>query len=134
MIEAVHASSSQRRFALRQTDAKADSESRKRLPTPLTAAARATGMRSSVVAEALTNVVKHSQAGSAAVSARLQDDVLHIEVRDDGIGGAEPDGHGLVGMNDRVIALGGQLSVESPASGGTRVAATLPIASARRDI
>jgi signal transduction histidine kinase len=55
-------------------------------------------------------------------------------VRDDGIGGADPDGHGLVGMNDRVIALGGQLSVESPASGGTRVAATLPIASARRDI
>jgi signal transduction histidine kinase len=87
-----------------------------------------------IVAEALTNVVKHAQAGSAAVSARLQDDALHIEVRDDGIGGADPDGHGLVGMNDRVIALGGQLSVESPASGGTRVAATLPIASARRDI
>jgi signal transduction histidine kinase len=86
-----------------------------------------------IVAEALTNVVKHAQAGSAAVSARLQDDVLHIEVRDDGIGGADPDGPGLVGMNDRVTALGGQLSVESPASGGTRVAATLPIASARRD-
>jgi signal transduction histidine kinase len=87
-----------------------------------------------VVAEALTNIVKHAHARSAAVNARLQDDVLHIEVRDDGIGGADPDGHGLVGMNDRVTALGGQLSVHSPAGGGTRIAATLPIASARHDM
>jgi signal transduction histidine kinase len=87
-----------------------------------------------VVAEALTNIVKHAHARSAAVSARVHNDVLHIEVRDDGIGGADQDGHGLVGMNDRVTALGGQLTVDSPAVGGTRVAATLPIASPRRAI
>ena len=85
-----------------------------------------------VVAEALTNIVKHAHARSAAVSARIHDDMLHIEIRDDGIGGADPDGHGLVGMNDRVTALGGQLSVDSSAGGGTRIAATLPIAPPRR--
>ena len=85
-----------------------------------------------VVAEALTNIVKHAHARSAAVTARIHDDMLHIEIRDDGIGGADPDGHGLVGMNDRVTALGGQLSVDSSEGGGTRVAATLPIASPRR--
>jgi signal transduction histidine kinase len=87
-----------------------------------------------VVAEALTNIVKHAHSRSAAVSARVHHDVLHIEVRDDGIGGADQDGHGLVGMNDRVTALGGQLTVDSPAGGGTRIAATLPIASPRRGI
>jgi signal transduction histidine kinase len=87
-----------------------------------------------IVAEALTNVVKHAQARSVAVGAWVQEDDLHIEVRDDGIGGADADGHGLVGMNDRVTALGGQLSVTSPAGGGTLVAATLPIASARPGI
>jgi signal transduction histidine kinase len=80
-----------------------------------------------IVAEALTNVVKHARAGHAKVSASVQDDALHVEVRDDGIGGAEPDGHGLVGIDDRVTALGGRLKIESPAGGGTLVAATLPL-------
>jgi signal transduction histidine kinase len=80
-----------------------------------------------IVAEALTNVVKHSHAGRAEVMASVQDGMLHVDVRDDGIGGADPGGHGLVGLSDRATALGGRLKVESPAGGGTRVAATLPL-------
>jgi signal transduction histidine kinase len=57
----------------------------------------------------------------------VQDRTLRVEVRDDGIGGADPDGHGLVGMGDRVNALGGRLKIESPAGGGTVVTAKLPL-------
>jgi signal transduction histidine kinase len=53
--------------------------------------------------------------------------MLNVEVRDDGIGGADPGGHGLVGMGDRVTALGGRLEIDSPAGGGTLVAAWLPL-------
>jgi two-component system, NarL family, sensor histidine kinase DesK len=53
--------------------------------------------------------------------------MLHIEVRDDGIGGVDADGHGLIGLRDRATALGGRLTIESPARGGTLVAATLPL-------
>ena len=80
-----------------------------------------------IVAEALTNVVKHSHAGRADVAASLEEATLRIEVRDDGAGGADPDGHGLVGVRDRVTTLGGRLEIESPAGGGTLVAATLPL-------
>jgi signal transduction histidine kinase/CHASE3 domain sensor protein len=80
-----------------------------------------------VVAEALTNVVKHSHAGSAEVRAWVQDSVLHLDVRDDGVGGARSDGTGLLALNDRVAALGGRLRVVSPPGEGTRIAATLPI-------
>jgi signal transduction histidine kinase len=83
-----------------------------------------------IVAEALTNVVKHSNAESAKVRASVEDGLLQVEVRDDGIGGADPDGHGLVGMADRVSALGGRLSVQSPAGGGTVLTATLPLPAA----
>jgi signal transduction histidine kinase len=79
-----------------------------------------------IVAEALTNVVKHAHAARAQVRAAVQDGLLHVEVRDDGIGGADPGGHGLVGINDRVTALGGQLRIEDAPGGGTVVAATLP--------
>jgi signal transduction histidine kinase len=79
-----------------------------------------------VVAEALTNVLKHARAECAQVSASIDDGTLRVEVRDDGIGGADPSGHGLVGMSDRVAALGGRLAVDSPAGGGTVVTATLP--------
>jgi signal transduction histidine kinase len=80
-----------------------------------------------VVAEALTNVVKHAHAGRAEVRASAENGRLHVEIRDDGIGGADPAGHGLVGMGDRVTALGGRLRIESPGGGGTLVAATLPL-------
>jgi PAS domain S-box-containing protein len=80
-----------------------------------------------IIAEALTNVVKHAHAARATVAAHVDDGFLHVEVRDDGVGGADPRGHGLVGLSDRATALGGRLSVESLPSGGTCVAATLPV-------
>jgi signal transduction histidine kinase len=81
-----------------------------------------------IVAESLTNVVKHAHAERAAVQASVRDGTLHVEVRDDGIGGADPGGPGLVGLGDRATALGGRLEIESPDGGGTRVAAMLPLA------
>jgi signal transduction histidine kinase len=80
-----------------------------------------------VVAEALTNVAKYSRARSANVTARVEDSVLYVDVQDDGVGGARPDGSGLLGLQDRVVALGGRLRVESPPRRGTRIAATLPL-------
>jgi PAS domain S-box-containing protein len=80
-----------------------------------------------IVAEALTNVVKHSRATRAEVSVSVDEALLRVEVRDDGIGGADPAGHGLVGIEDRVSALGGRLDIASPARGGTLVSATLPL-------
>jgi len=52
-------------------------------------------------------------------------------VRDDGVGGARPDGSGLLGLADRVAALGGQLQVEGPADGGTFVVAAIPLEGGR---
>ena len=80
-----------------------------------------------VIAEALTNVIKHSQAAEARVRARVDDGMLRVEISDDGVGGADIAGNGLVGIADRVSALGGQLLVESPQGAGTVVTATLPL-------
>jgi signal transduction histidine kinase len=80
-----------------------------------------------VVAEALANVVKHSRAQSAEVRAAVEDSVLRLDIRDDGVGGADPDGTGLLGLNDRLTALGGRLRVESPPGRGTVLTATLPL-------
>ena len=80
-----------------------------------------------VVAEALTNVAKHARAGQVEVTARIVDGTLAVEVRDDGAGGAQADGSGLIGLADRVAALDGQLQVESPADGGTLLAAAIPL-------
>jgi GAF domain-containing protein len=85
-----------------------------------------------IVAEALTNIVKHAQATRAAVTASVHDGMLRVEVRDDGVGGADANGHGLVGMADRVTALGGRLELESPSGGGTLLAATLPLSAVHR--
>ena len=93
----------------------------RRLPAPIEATAYF------VVAEALTNVAKHAHARSAAVGARIEGDTLRVEVRDDGLGGARPGGSGLVGLRDRLAVLDGQLRVESPADGGTLVAADIPL-------
>ena len=80
-----------------------------------------------VVAEALTNVAKHARAEYASVTARIEDGNVHVHVRDDGVGGARPTGSGLIGLADRLNALGGDLRVDSPADGGTVVAATIPL-------
>jgi signal transduction histidine kinase len=80
-----------------------------------------------VVAEALTNVAKHAHARHAGVAAQIDDGRLAVQVRDDGVGGAQPGGSGLVGLADRVAALDGQLRVESPVNGGTLVIADIPV-------
>ena len=80
-----------------------------------------------VIAEALTNVAKHAHARTAGVTATLDGDVLRVRVIDDGIGGADPRGSGLVGLADRVGALGGVLDVRSASGRGTRIAATIPL-------
>ena len=80
-----------------------------------------------IVAEALTNVAKHARAGRAVVAARVEDGTLRVQVRDDGVGGARPDGSGMLGLADRLAVFDGQLRVESPADGGTLVAADLPL-------
>jgi signal transduction histidine kinase len=90
----------------------------------LPAAAEATAYF--VVAEALTNVAKHARAGCAEVTACVEDGALRVRVRDDGVGGAQPEGSGLIGLGDRLAALDGRLRVESPPGGGTLVAADIP--------
>jgi signal transduction histidine kinase len=80
-----------------------------------------------VMAEALTNVAKHSGAQRAAVAVRLADRALTVQVRDDGVGGATADGSGLLGLRDRLAAHEGALTVESPPGAGTVVTATIPL-------
>jgi signal transduction histidine kinase len=77
-----------------------------------------------LVAEALTNVTKHSGATSASVRSWIEDGGLHVEVRDDGVGGADAGGTGLLGLADRVAAFEGRFEVVSPRGGGTLVSAT----------
>jgi signal transduction histidine kinase len=81
-----------------------------------------------VVSEALTNAAKHAGASYAAVEVEAVDGVLRVSVRDDGVGGADfAHGSGLVGLKDRVEALGGRLSLESPRGAGTSVEVELPL-------
>jgi signal transduction histidine kinase len=81
-----------------------------------------------VVSEALANVVKHAQADRAEVIARVERGVLRVEVRDDGVGGAQGgDGTGLGGLRDRVSALDGRFVLDSPPGAGTCVCALLPV-------
>jgi signal transduction histidine kinase len=68
------------------------------------------------VAEALTNVAKHAHAEGAAVKAGVEDGTLRIQVQDDGVGGVEPDGSGLVGLTDRLAALDGHSGSRVPAT------------------
>ncbi len=83
-----------------------------------------------IVSEALTNAAKHAHATVVHVQATIRNDVLHLSIHDDGIGGADPHrGTGLTGLQDRVEALGGHLTITSPTGGGTRLSATIPTAS-----
>lgn len=80
-----------------------------------------------LVAEAITNVAKYAQATAASVAIERSNGFATVVVSDDGIGGAEPGpGSGLVGLADRVEALGGRLHIESPVGAGTQLTAEIP--------
>jgi signal transduction histidine kinase len=96
-----------------------------RLPQPIEAGAYY------VVSEALTNAAKHSRASSVAVDVEGLDGVLRVSVQDDGVGGADfSGGSGLVGLKDRVEALGGRIRVDSARDRGTTVEVELPLSGA----
>jgi signal transduction histidine kinase len=80
------------------------------------------------IAEALTNTQRHAAASHARISAVSVDHRLELEIADDGVGGADPRrGSGLRGLDDRVTALGGVLTIDSRAGEGTAVRASLPV-------
>jgi signal transduction histidine kinase len=83
-----------------------------------------------VAAEALTNVTKYARASRARVAATRTPSGLRLVVEDDGVGGAERrPGRGLAGLTDRLDALEGVLTIESPPGAGTRVIAEIPLSS-----
>jgi signal transduction histidine kinase len=80
-----------------------------------------------IVAETVTNAVKHAAATEVRVEASLQADRLSVTVADNGRGGADPaGGSGLQGLIDRVVAVGGSLTIDSPPGGGTTLRALIP--------
>ncbi|MFF4271488.1 PAS domain S-box protein [Streptomyces sp. NPDC001536] len=81
-----------------------------------------------VTSECLTNAAKHAHARVVEVEAEIRDDRLELVVRDDGVGGADPGrGSGLIGLIDRVEAIGGKLDVSSPPGEGTTMRVRLPL-------
>jgi signal transduction histidine kinase len=103
--------------------------------TPTTCDVTADGLPADVelaayflVSESLTNARKYAGASAVRVHVGTVDDALLVEIADDGAGGADPAaGTGLRGLADRIDALGGRLDVDSPAGGGTRISARLPL-------
>jgi signal transduction histidine kinase len=101
-----------------------DTHGAERLPGPVEIAAYY------VVAEGLTNVAKYAEASEATVAVRRSDGLVSVDISDDGVGGADAGrGSGLRGLADRVAALDGTLSVDSPAGRGTRLHVVIPCAS-----
>jgi signal transduction histidine kinase len=93
-----------------------------RMPEPVEVAAYY------AVSEALANAIKHAHASAVHVHVQQDDGTLELAVRDDGIGGADPaNGSGLIGLLDRIEALGGNIVISSPSGQGTSVAARLPL-------
>ncbi|WP_328870559.1 PAS domain S-box protein [Streptomyces sp. NBC_00287] len=81
-----------------------------------------------MVSESLTNAAKHARAEFVRIAAHTVDDVLEVVIDDDGVGGAEPGhGSGLIGLIDRVEAIGGRLTVSSPQGKGTTLTVRLPL-------
>jgi signal transduction histidine kinase len=94
----------------------------KRLPDPVEVGAYY------VVAEALTNAAKHAQASVVELCAEATGTNLRLVIRDDGVGGAaRGKGSGLTGLIDRVEALGGKMTIQSPPGNGTSLLANIPI-------
>jgi signal transduction histidine kinase len=82
-----------------------------------------------IVAEALTNAARHANASMVHVDLIVKEATVRLSIRDDGKGGADPArGSGLIGIRDRVEALGGRLEITSPVGGGTSLRAEIPIA------
>jgi signal transduction histidine kinase len=80
------------------------------------------------VSEAVTNATKHANASAVHVAMEVGDGTVHLCVRDDGVGGADfGEGSGLIGIRDRVEALGGRIDLTSPAGKGTSLNAEIPI-------
>jgi signal transduction histidine kinase len=99
-----------------------DVQVERRLPEPVEIAAYYT------VSEALTNAAKHAHAAAADIEVAEGDGVLHVQVRDDGRGGADfSHGSGLFGLRDRAEALGGRLRLHSPPGAGTVLEIDLPL-------
>ena len=99
-----------------------DLEIDRRLPDPVEVGAYY------VVSEALTNAAKHSRASEVAVSGQTKDHTLSLSIQDDGIGGADVGkGSGLLGLKDRIEALGGRIRVMSPVGSGTSLDVTIPL-------
>ena len=79
------------------------------------------------MAEAVTNAQKHAHASSIQVRVAVARGILHVQVVDDGVGGAAEDrGSGLQGLRDRVEAIGGTFEVDDAARHGTRIAVAIP--------
>jgi len=82
-----------------------------------------------LVSEALTNVAKHAHASVVHVDLEAEDTLLQLSVRDDGVGGAHPEqGSGLIGLRDRIEALGGKIDIASPEGKGTALLVKIPLA------
>jgi signal transduction histidine kinase len=80
-----------------------------------------------VASEALTNAAKHANASVARVTLELNDGIARLSIRDDGVGGADPSrGSGIIGLTDRVEALGGTITLSSPPGAGTSIVVQLP--------
>ena len=93
-----------------------------RLPEPIEVAAYY------VASEALANTAKHAHASHIEMSLERRDTGLLLEIRDDGVGGADPTGgSGLLGLRDRVEALGGSIRIQSPPGNGTSITVELPL-------
>ncbi|WCB92955.1 hypothetical protein DSM104299_01655 [Baekduia alba] len=104
-------------------DVRAEVSVEERLAEPVEAAAYF------VVAEALTNVVKYARASGVDVAVRRTSDAVLVDVADDGVGGVDvAAGSGLRGLQDRLAAVDGELDIESPPGGGTRLRARIPVA------
>jgi signal transduction histidine kinase len=81
-----------------------------------------------VACEALTNAVKHARASRATVAVRVGAAALEMDIADDGVGGADPAGSGLANIADRVSALNGTTTIDSPPGNGTRIVVSIPCA------
>jgi PAS domain S-box-containing protein len=96
--------------------------SKHRLPDPIEVAAYY------VVSEALTNAAKHADASRVQIDLHVDEATLYLSIGDDGVGGADPrEGSGLIGLKDRVEAIGGTIDVASPRGSGTRLDVEIPL-------